>query len=607
MMLAAVVREARQGDAKERHMQAQAELYHRKLEVNSRPTYYATVRMQRELTLSWMTLAALLCRFGKMARYVRQGRLLRQETALGKWAATTMQRIWRGIKARRWIQDLKLVKPIISKAVWRWRIRRSVRMKSNSIDTVRLFLQDFVCGAGQGGVAWITQIRRFRAMVANGQRLVRGFVHITRARMDALKKLVARLARLEAKARVYRRLATRAKVELEALRSIAAVDERKGKGKKGKGGAKGAGRGRGAGPPVAAGSAGPAAASSGARGRRSSVVGVTGEGRRGGGRRGSIVTHEQPADLSSTETREVGGGGTGDIAGGLGTGSRLGEARSGPARRGSVDLGSLQRQTKRLNRVEKGGRRSSIVGAAATVPQLSIGGLARAQQRLARDGVEIRVTGRNSGRRSARARGAAAASGRAVAGRRRGRRGSILAPDPAVLAERLRQASADDHSLGGLGQSAGLNDPALVDSMDQSVEAALMVLRSAEESLAAEARAFTEEAKKEKRGKKGRSGGNGGGGGSSSAGWQGSLRTSRTGRQDARARRRQSITDVQEHLESAQSLLTTSPVLMELGSSEFIVFGRLSEEQVQGVLADFLRERRAAVKKDRQEWMEDAL
>jgi len=112
------------------------------------------------------------------------------------------------------VQDLRTVKPVISKAVWRWRIKRAVRVKSEMSTRIRVFLQDFVHGAGQGGVAWITQIRRFRSMVANGQRLVRGFVVVTRCRMEALARLVARLARLEAKARVYRRLATRAKVEL---------------------------------------------------------------------------------------------------------------------------------------------------------------------------------------------------------------------------------------------------------------------------------------------------------------------------------------------------------------------------------------------------------
>jgi len=46
---------------------------------------------------------------------------------------------------------------------------------------------------------------------------------------------------------------------------------------------------------------------------------------------------------------------------------------------------------------------------------------------------------------------------------------------------------------------------------------------------------------------------------------------------------------------------------MELGSSDFIVFGRLSERQIGLLLQKFLRERRSAVKKDRQEWMQDAM
>jgi len=71
MMLSAVVREARMGEAKDRQYQLDVDRNYRKLEVNARPTYYATVRMQRELALSWMTLTALFSRFGKMARHVR--------------------------------------------------------------------------------------------------------------------------------------------------------------------------------------------------------------------------------------------------------------------------------------------------------------------------------------------------------------------------------------------------------------------------------------------------------------------------------------------------------------------------------------------------------
>ena len=85
-------------------------------------------------------------------------------------------------------------------------------------------------------------------------------------------------------------------------------------------------------------------------------MGVTGEGRRGTGRFGSVVTHEEPEDLSNTETRGVGGGGIEAFLG-TGSGAALGNAskRGGhkpvAARRGSVDLGSLQRDTKRLDRV----------------------------------------------------------------------------------------------------------------------------------------------------------------------------------------------------------------------------------------------------------------
>jgi len=130
-----------------------------------------------------------------------------------------------------------------------------------------------------------------------------------------------------------------------------------------------------------------------------------------------------------------------------------------------------------------------------------------------------------------------------------------LAPDPTELAQRLQRASLEDGGEGGRSRgqdtSDAVRDPGLVESMDRSVEAALMVLKAAESELAAEARAFTDVAAKKERLSVGRRGRGGVSASDGAAGWKGSLRSDKRPATDARSRRRRSIAEVEEHLESA--------------------------------------------------------
>jgi len=178
-------------------------------------------RVHNERIMTWVYLLKLTKSVKVWEKAMVHDRLLRPSSVVGNAAAIIVQKHWRGQLAKRWVHQLRSVRPILCRLVTQWRIRRRAK-RTRAAATL---LQDFICShvlnLGAGGFAWQKYMKAFLARVRLVQSVVRSWLACRHARMYAMQLWWERLCQAEAGEadRLRRQLAARAPHAVNALQA----------------------------------------------------------------------------------------------------------------------------------------------------------------------------------------------------------------------------------------------------------------------------------------------------------------------------------------------------------------------------------------------------